>query len=293
MPGPRRPARHRLDADELRLQQLARPARATRREKAYAAAFVLLLIVIALNFAVDVIARRGGASVGLEATSAGEHDRGHRDPPGAARAADPPDRRRRAADRRTAATSATRQSRDRASAARRGPERMRSTRPDRLLRRARPRSSSVSLPIRQGEVLALIGPSGCGKTTLLRTLNRLTELTAERDAATGRIAARRRRRRHARGHRRCAAASSMVFQQPNPFPMSIFDNVAYALREQDAQAPGHARALEPPVERRAAPRRPVGRGRRRPRPARRCGCRAASSSGCASRARSPPSPRCC
>ncbi len=36
---------------------------------------------------------------------------------------------------------------------------------------------SVSLPIRQGEVLALIGPSGCGKTTLLRSLNRLTELS--------------------------------------------------------------------------------------------------------------------
>jgi len=36
---------------------------------------------------------------------------------------------------------------------------------------------SVSLPVRQGEVLALIGPSGCGKTTLLRSLNRLTELT--------------------------------------------------------------------------------------------------------------------
>ena len=35
----------------------------------------------------------------------------------------------------------------------------------------------VSLPVRQGEVLALIGPSGCGKTTLLRSLNRLTELT--------------------------------------------------------------------------------------------------------------------
>ncbi len=39
---------------------------------------------------------------------------------------------------------------------------------------------SVSLPIRQGEVLALIGPSGCGKTTLLRSLNRLTELTRAR-----------------------------------------------------------------------------------------------------------------
>ncbi|MDP9347304.1 MAG: hypothetical protein M3P44_16630, partial [Actinomycetota bacterium] len=40
-------------------------------QKAYAAAFVLLLLVIALNFAVDVIARRGGASVGLEATRLG------------------------------------------------------------------------------------------------------------------------------------------------------------------------------------------------------------------------------
>ena len=39
---------------------------------------------------------------------------------------------------------------------------------------------SVSLPIRQGEVLAMIGPSGCGKTTLLRSLNRLTELTRPR-----------------------------------------------------------------------------------------------------------------
>ena len=41
----------------------------------------------------------------------------------------------------------------------------------------KPAVKSVSLPIRQGEVLALIGPSGCGKTTLLRSLNRLTELT--------------------------------------------------------------------------------------------------------------------
>jgi len=38
----------------------------------------------------------------------------------------------------------------------------------------KPAVKSVSLPIRQGEVLALIGPSGCGKTTLLRSLNRLT-----------------------------------------------------------------------------------------------------------------------
>jgi phosphate transport system ATP-binding protein len=88
---------------------------------------------------------------------------------------------------------------------------------------------SVSLPVRQGEVLALIGPSGCGKTTLLRSLNRLTELTPTasrsgrisldgQDVDTLEVTQLRRR-------------VSMVFQQPNPFPMSIADNVAYGLRE--------------------------------------------------------------
>ena len=53
---------------------------------------------------------------------------------------------------------------------------------------------AVSLPVRQGEVLALIGPSGCGKTTLLRSLNRLTELT--RTASLSRPDHARRRRHH-------------------------------------------------------------------------------------------------
>ena len=103
----------------------------------------------------------------------------------------------------------------------------------------------VSLSIRLGEVLALIGPSGCGKTTLLRTLNRLTELTpgAARagtilldgaDVDDLEVTALRRR-------------VSMVFQQPNPFPMSIFDNVAYALREQSRKRPGRS-VVAPLVE---------------------------------------------
>jgi phosphate transport system ATP-binding protein len=95
--------------------------------------------------------------------------------------------------------------------------------------------NSVDLPVRQGEVLALIGPSGCGKTTLLRSLNRLVELTPTatrggritldgQDVDALEVTELRRR-------------VSMVFQQPNPFPMSIFDNVAYALREQGSRRP--------------------------------------------------------
>jgi phosphate transport system ATP-binding protein len=104
---------------------------------------------------------------------------------------------------------------------------------------------SVSLSIHSGEVLALIGPSGCGKTTLLRTLNRLTEMTpgARRtgritldDKEIDQLEATHVRRR-----------VSMVFQQPNPFPMSIFDNVAYALREQSRKTPGK-QVLAPLVE---------------------------------------------
>lgn len=104
---------------------------------------------------------------------------------------------------------------------------------------------SVSLPVRQGEVLALIGPSGCGKTTLLRSLNRLTELTRSArlsgvitldgvDIAELEPTALRRR-------------VTMVFQHPNPFPMSIFDNVAYVLREQARRRPRRA-TLRPQVE---------------------------------------------
>jgi phosphate transport system ATP-binding protein len=103
---------------------------------------------------------------------------------------------------------------------------------------------SVSIPVRQGEVLSLIGPSGCGKTTLLRSLNRLTELTRTA-TLTGRIllddidirliepTLLRRR-------------VTMVFQQPNPFPMSVFDNIAYVLREQGSRRV-RKKMLEPKV----------------------------------------------
>jgi phosphate transport system ATP-binding protein len=104
--------------------------------------------------------------------------------------------------------------------------------------------NQVSLSVRQGEVLALIGPSGCGKTTLLRSLNRLVDLTPAASRG-GRIlldgedvdlfdVTHLRRR------------VGMLFQQPNPFPMSIFDNVAYGLRERGSKKPSK-RELEPAV----------------------------------------------
>jgi phosphate transport system ATP-binding protein len=91
----------------------------------------------------------------------------------------------------------------------------------------------VTLPVRQGEVLALIGASGSGKTTLLRSLNRLTEITS--GAARAGSITLDGEEIHTLEVNELRRRVSMVFQQPNPFPMSIFDNVAYAL----AERPGH------------------------------------------------------
>ena len=102
----------------------------------------------------------------------------------------------------------------------------------------------VSVEVNRGEVLALIGPSGCGKTTLLRSLNRLVDDTPTA-ARSGRILL--------DGHdvdfldvTLLRRQVGMVFQQPNPFPMSIFDNIAYGLRERGSRKPSR-RSLEPAV----------------------------------------------
>jgi phosphate transport system ATP-binding protein len=105
----------------------------------------------------------------------------------------------------------------------------------------------VDIHAPRGGVVALVGPSGCGKTTLLRSLNRLTELapTAEisgqvlvdgSDIYAPKVDLNLLRRR-----------VGMVFQQPNPFPMSIFDNVAFAIREQARKRPTRG-SLMPQVE---------------------------------------------
>ena len=100
----------------------------------------------------------------------------------------------------------------------------------------------VSLPVRQGEVLALIGASGSGKTTLLRSLNRLTEVTA--GAARSGLITLDGEEIHELEVNDLRRRVSMVFQQPNPFPMSIYDNVAYALVE----SPRHGGRRTPELE---------------------------------------------
>jgi phosphate transport system ATP-binding protein len=103
----------------------------------------------------------------------------------------------------------------------------------------------VSLPVRQGEVLAMIGASGSGKTTLLRSLNRLTEITSGA-ARAGRITLDG-QDIHELEVNDLRRRVTMVFQQPNPFPMSIFDNVAYALAERPGR--GRRRRRSPQIER--------------------------------------------
>ncbi|MBV9019678.1 MAG: ATP-binding cassette domain-containing protein, partial [Ktedonobacteraceae bacterium] len=90
----------------------------------------------------------------------------------------------------------------------------------------------VAIQLREHQVTALIGPSGCGKSTFLRTLNRMNDLILNTrtegeaifdssniyDKSTDVVMLRQR--------------IGMVFQRPNPFPKSIFENVAYGLRVQ-------------------------------------------------------------
>jgi phosphate transport system ATP-binding protein len=89
---------------------------------------------------------------------------------------------------------------------------------------------NISLPLYDKRVTAFIGPSGCGKSTLLRVLNRIYDLYPKQ-RATGEVLL--------DGHNILSpkqdlnllrARIGMVFQKPTPFPMSIYDNVAFGVR---------------------------------------------------------------
>ena len=90
--------------------------------------------------------------------------------------------------------------------------------------------TDVSLNVHEHEITAFIGPSGCGKTTVLRTLNRMNDLVAGA-RVDGDV-----RYRGASLYGKDVSATAvrrrigMVFQKPNPFPKSIYDNVAYGPR---------------------------------------------------------------
>jgi len=95
---------------------------------------------------------------------------------------------------------------------------------------------NIDLPIHTHQVTALIGPSGCGKSTLLRALNRIHDLYPN-NRYEGRILL-----ENEKGYENILTIKTennmiklrqkvgMIFQKPTPFPMSIFDNVAYGLR---------------------------------------------------------------
>jgi phosphate transport system ATP-binding protein len=89
----------------------------------------------------------------------------------------------------------------------------------------------VDLAVKRGSITALIGPSGCGKSTLLRSVNRVNERLGSYVRTAGRI--------HVLGHdvlapevdlARLRFEVGMVFQRPNPLPLSVRDNMLFAHR---------------------------------------------------------------
>lgn len=89
---------------------------------------------------------------------------------------------------------------------------------------------NVDLTLPSHRITALIGPSGCGKSTFLRTLNRMNDLV-ENTRVTGSLTFHGKEIYHEdRDVPALRRSIGMVFQKPNPFPMSIYDNVAYGPR---------------------------------------------------------------
>ncbi len=89
---------------------------------------------------------------------------------------------------------------------------------------------SVDMTIRERMITALIGPSGCGKSTLLRCLNRMNDLIPGARVSGQVLLDGQDIYRKGTDVDGLRKRVGMVFQRPNPFPLSIFDNVVYGLR---------------------------------------------------------------
>lgn len=88
---------------------------------------------------------------------------------------------------------------------------------------------NINLDIKKNSVTALIGPSGCGKSTFLRTINRMNDLISN-VKITGNIYYEGKDVYSEYDVIELRKKIGMVFQKPNPFPMSIYDNIAYGAR---------------------------------------------------------------
>jgi len=89
---------------------------------------------------------------------------------------------------------------------------------------------NVSLDIHDKQVTAFIGPSGCGKSTLLRTLNRMYDLYPGQRAEGAILYRGRNILEPGVDVNMLRAKVGMVFQKPTPFPMSVYDNIAFGVR---------------------------------------------------------------
>ena len=88
----------------------------------------------------------------------------------------------------------------------------------------------INLDIPEHKVTAFIGPSGCGKSTLLRTFNRMFELYPDQRAEGRSCSTARTSSTAGQDLSLLRANVGMVFQKPTPFPMSIYDNIAFGVR---------------------------------------------------------------
>jgi phosphate transport system ATP-binding protein len=96
--------------------------------------------------------------------------------------------------------------------------------------------SDINIAISRNRVTALIGPSGCGKSTFLRAINRMHDQTAGA-RSEGELLLDGNNINTLSDLTALRKRVGMIFQRPNPFPMSIFDNVAYGLRVEAQRTP--------------------------------------------------------